>query len=186
MIIHLEVTLAVGYVAFLLMLVLGIELFAWFSQRGVQRTKTVGFQYHPHLSAWQCSEGNFLWLEGFDKEKRRARYRAKAQICNNCSVKHTCTDSDEGRELLDPLAHWTATEIGHFHYGIALTLLVLAGFFLAVGIVRHPHASEWWILGSCFVLVLGMVRRTLAKIREARMRYFDQRTPFSGVSSFSR
>lgn len=186
MVIHLEVILAVGYVAFLLLLVLGVELFAWLSQRGVQRTKTVGFQYHPHLSAWQCSEGNFLWLEGFDKEMRRARYRGKAQICNNCVIKHTCTDSDQGRELVDPLGHWSATEIGRFHYGIALTLLVLASFFLAVGIVRHPHPWERWILASCFVLVLGMVRRTLGKIRGTGMRYFDQGTPFSGISSFSR
>jgi hypothetical protein len=185
MIIHLEVILAVGYVAFLLLLALGIELLAWSSQRGVQRTNTVGFQYHSHLSAWQCSEGNFLLLEGFDQEKRAARYRAKAQICNKCSVKHACTDSDEGRELLDPLGHWSATEIGRFHCGIALTLLILAGFFLAVGIVRHPHTGEWWVLGSCFVLVLGMVRRTLAKIREVRMRHSDQRAPSSGVSSFS-
>ena len=180
--IHLEVILAVGYVVFLLLLALGIELFAWSSHRGIQRAKTVGFQYHPHRSAWQCTEGNFLPLVAFDKENHVARYRATAHVCNKCCIKQGCTGSDEGRELAYPLGRWTATELGRFYHAFALTLLVLAGVFLAIELVRHPHPKETWILGACLFVDVGMVRRTLGKIREPRMQYFDESSSLPSAS----
>jgi hypothetical protein len=64
--------------------------------------------------------------------------------------------------------------MGRFHYGISLTLLILAGFLLGIELVRHRQANETLLLAGCFLVVLAMVRSTLAKIRETKLEYLPE------------
>ena len=66
-------------------------------------------------------------------------YRAPARACNLCTLKGTCTDSDEGREIVSQPDAWLRSEIGRFHREISLTLCILAALITAVEMARR-HA----------------------------------------------
>jgi hypothetical protein len=53
------------------------------------------------------------------------RYRAPAHICNACSIKHLCTESEGGREIEHNPDSWLESEIARFHRGVSLALPVL-------------------------------------------------------------
>jgi hypothetical protein len=118
-----EVALALGYALFLLALAGGLDLLARHSHGRSQRYRTAGFRFHPHLDAWECPEGQHLWLHEHDQESRLLRYRGKPEVCNACPRKRECTDSDEGREIVRFLDEWPRLEAGRFHRGLALTLI---------------------------------------------------------------
>lgn len=162
---HSEVVFAAGYAVFLVLAAIGLEWMARFSHRQSQRSKTVGFRYHHHVSAWECSEGNFLWLQEIDQDSRLARYKANAHVCNACGSKCQCTDSDDGRELVHSLNAWTHTEIGQFQRGISLTLIFLAVVILIAGLIRHHNQSELILLGLSMVPVLTLGLRVLRVFR---------------------
>ncbi len=167
--VHAETELALGYALFLLLAALGIEVVARFSHHRLRHSKTAGFRFDSGVSAWQCPQGNFLWLYEVDQQSRLVRYRAEARHCNRCDIKHTCTDSDEGRELTHSFESWTESEMSRFHRGFCLMLLVLAGFVLAVTLVRHWHGTvEPTVLVPTELLVIFASLRVWERLREPR------------------
>src|SRR5262245_5147606 len=85
-----------SYVAVLVAIALAMDGIARVSSQKIHRVKTIGFRFHRHLNAWQCSEGTFLWHKETDDIARVIRYAAKAEICNACRLKPVCTDSSDG------------------------------------------------------------------------------------------
>ncbi len=146
--IHAEVLLAVGYVIFLLLVAGGMELLARHSHRRSEQSHVTGFKYNRQFDVWECPTGQRLRRTEFDRERRILRYRAPSHICNSCSVKGKCTDSDDGREIEHRLDSWLESEIRRFHRGISLALLLLAGLILAVEIVRYNRPKELLVLLS--------------------------------------
>jgi hypothetical protein len=148
-----EVLLAVGYALFLLAAAGALDVTARHAHGRSERYRTAGFSYHPHLDAWECPEGQHLWLHEHDRERRLLRYRGKPHICNACVRKPACTDSDEGREIVRFLDEWPRLEAGRFHRGVATTLIVLAALIAVTALVRHHDPAE--VAALCGVLVLG-------------------------------
>jgi len=56
------------------------------------------------------------------------------------------------REGERPLAAWPHMEIAHFHHGLALLLVLVAGAVTVIGLVRHHEGMELLLLG----LALGL------------------------------
>jgi hypothetical protein len=107
---------------------------------------------------WECPEGEHLAPVHHDHERRVVRYRAKAHVCNACAAKPGCTDSDEGREVVRSLAPWLESDVGRFHRGIALALIVVAGLILGVALAAYHRPLELLVLGAGMVLVLAGLR----------------------------
>ena len=55
----------------------------------------------------------------------------------------------ERERLLTP---WPHAEIAHFHHGLALLLVLVAGAFTVIGLVRHHEGPELLLLGLALVL----------------------------------
>ena len=163
---HAETLFAGGYALFLVLVAIGLEWMARFSHRQLHRSKTVGFRFHVHVNAWECSEGNFLWLREIDQDRRLARYKANGHVCNNCGIKHQCTDSDDGRELVHSLNAWVQTELGQFQRAISLTLVLLAAVILIAESVRHHNQSELILLTVGIIPVIAVGLRQLKLVRE--------------------
>jgi hypothetical protein len=160
-----ETLLAAGYA---LLLAVGAGALEWLSAHTHRRAmlwRTAGFAYDDQHDAWRCPEGQHLWPHEVDHERRLVRYRGKAHICNACHVKHACTDSDEGREVVRPLDPWPHSEAGRFHRGISLMLVVLALLVLAVAFVRNHHPEELALLASALVVCLLCGRWLLRDFR---------------------
>src|SRR5215831_16683778 len=68
-------------------------------------------QYHRRHDVWECPTGQQLKPIATDYTRRLVRYRAPAHICNACSLKHLCTESDEGREIEHNPDSWLESEI---------------------------------------------------------------------------
>jgi hypothetical protein len=138
---HTEVYLGAGYAVFLLASAGALEWLSAHTHRRALRYRTAGFTYREHLDAWECPQGEHLWPHELDHECRFVRYRAKAHVCNGCPVKHACTDSDEGREVVRPLDPWPHSEAGRFHRVLSLVLVALAGLVLLIEAARHHAAA---------------------------------------------
>jgi hypothetical protein len=161
-----EVLFAAGYVAFLSLASIGLEWMARFSHRQAHRARLVGFRYHPHVSAWECSEGHFLWLKERDDQHGVAYYKADARTCNACPVKDRCTDADDGRELLHSLNAWSTTELAQFQRTISLMLLLLGALILIAEVIRHHNGPELLLLGLNTFALTGLGVRMLASFRK--------------------
>ncbi|HET9939594.1 MAG TPA: hypothetical protein VFR25_00685, partial [Candidatus Eisenbacteria bacterium] len=129
--------------------------------------KTVGFRYHGHLNAWQCSEGTYLRHTETDRHARLVRFRAEAKVCNDCRIKHHCTDSDEGRELIHPLDGWSRSDMARFQRALSVSLIVLASLFCAIETVRQsaPPLRSFFLCG--FLVGIVLARRELVRLKEA-------------------
>ena len=137
-----EAVLAAGYAVFLL---LGAGVLEWLSvhtHRRSLRYRTAGFEYDVAHDHWTCPDGQQLWPVEFDEQRRLMRYRAKAHICNGCSLKEACTDSHEGREIVRPLDPWPHSEAGRFHRAVSLVLVAVAIVVLVVAGARHHAAVD--------------------------------------------
>ena len=156
-----ESLLAAGYGVFLTLVALAIDALARHSHRRSELYRTGGFTYHAHLDAWECPEGEHLHLRELDHERRVARYRARAHVCNVCPAKPSCTDSEDGRELVRSLDAWPRSEAGRFHRGISLALVALAGLIAAVVLLRHHELAEAALL-TAIVTAAALVGRALA------------------------
>lgn len=127
----------------------GAFVLEWLSAHTHQRAlryRTAGFSYSKLHDHWICPEGEQLWPHEFDPENRLVRYRARAHICNACTVKDRCTDSDRGREIVRPLDSWPHSEAGRFHRAIALLMVALSALILLVELARHHEAVETVLL----------------------------------------
>jgi hypothetical protein len=146
--VHVEVLLIAGYVLFLLAVAAGLELLARGSHRRSEQLQVVGFRYHPEPDAWECPEGQRLGRFEIDHKEHVVRYRAPSHVCNACTCKPDCTDSDDGRLIERPLDSWFRSEIRRFHRGISLALLALATVILLVEILHFDHARDQIILAG--------------------------------------
>jgi hypothetical protein len=175
-----EVVLATGYAALLILAALVLEWLSAHTHRRSLRYRTAGFTYDEQQDHWECPEGQLLWPHEFDHKRRLVRYRAKAHICNRCPLKHACTDSDHGREIVRPLDPWPHSEAGRFHRGLSLMLIGLALLILLVETTRHHRAAEAAILIA--LLAAGaVVARNLARDFRAHPANFPTPTPTHGL-----
>ena len=147
-----EVVIAAGYAAFLVSAAFALEWLSAHTHRRALRFRTAGFSYDATLDHWLCPEGEHLWPHEFDRERRLVRYRARAHVCNACGIKHRCTDSDRGREIVRPLDPWPHSEAGRFHRVIALCMVVLAGLIVLVELARHHASVESLLLAGLLAL----------------------------------
>lgn len=160
-----EAALAAAYALFLVAVSLGLDLAARHSHRRSGRYRTAGFAYRAELDAWECPEGEFLRRIELDHSARLVRYRARAAVCNSCPAKTGCTDSDDGREVAQPLDPWPHSEAGRFHRGISVVVLGLAALIVAVALARNTAATEVALLGSALVTVVALFSHLLASFR---------------------
>lgn len=91
--------------------------------------------------------------------------------------KKNCTDSNSGREIRHSLAPWPHSEVGRFHRGLSLTLVLLAGLVLAVEALRHHQPAELILLGVLLFAVATMGRHLLSAFRASPANF-----PVSGPS----
>ena len=148
-----EVFLAAGYAVFLLCVALGLDLLARHSHARSERYRTAGFTYHHAHDAWICPEDQLLLRSETDHERRLVRYRGRPQICNHCPAKSDCTDSDDGREVVQAMDPWPHSEAGRFHRGISLVIVLLAALVLSVEALRNHAVLELAVLGTVLVVV---------------------------------
>ncbi|WP_169984511.1 hypothetical protein [Microbispora sp. H10836] len=136
MIFTMEAVLADGYAAGLLATAAGLDRLARHVAVRSERHRTGGFTYRPEHDAWVCPADQLLWPVGQDRHHRL--YRAKPSVCNACPGKAGCTPSRDGREIVRALLPWPHSEVGRFHRGLALVLVVLAASLTLIQAVRHP------------------------------------------------
>jgi hypothetical protein len=160
---HIESALAAGYALFLLLAAIALDSLARLSHRRTERFRTAGFTFHDHLDAWECPEGQHLPRVETDHERRLARYRGRAHVCNACPGKADCTDSETGREVVRLLDPWPHSEAGRFHRGIAVVMVGLGGLITAVALARHHDAADALALGT----ILAVASVTLVRLASA-------------------
>jgi Transposase DDE domain len=153
-----EVLFAAVYAGLLTGGAFALEWLSAHTHRRSLRYRTAGFAYDEAQDHWVCPEGEQLWPQEFDRERRLVRYRARAHICNSCPSKGRCTDSDHGREIVRPLDPWPHSEAGRFHRVICLVLVVLGGLILVVVLARHHTPAE-------AALLLGLLLPSLLAAR---------------------
>ena len=172
--IDIEVFLAAAYAVFLLLTATGLEFLARHSHHRSKQMSLAGFRYHRRHDVWECPTGQQLKPIATDYAQRLVRYRAAAHVCNACSMKHLCTESDEGREIEHNPHSWLESEMARFHRGISLALLFLAGLLLVVEIIRHQRLIDLLIL-SGFLVPIGLVgSNLLSAFLTARPRRQDE------------
>ena len=86
-------------------------------------------------------------------------------MCNTCPSKKNCTDSDSGREIRRSRLPWPHSEVGRFHRGLSLTLVLLAGLIILVEAPRHHQPAELIVLGALLAAVTAVGRYMLAAFR---------------------
>lgn len=157
-----EVLLAASYALFLLIVAAALERLAMHSHRGSERYELAGFKFHKDLDRWECPEGQPLHQSEVDHHRRIIRYKAPAHACNRCRMKPQCTDSETGREIERSMNSWLTSELGRFHRGISLALLLLAALLLTIEAARYPQPYPELVLGLLFVPVVIAITRLLS------------------------
>ena len=154
---HWEPVIATGYAMLLVVIAGALEWMARHASKRAGRYRTQGFRFQKRLDHWECPTGTQLLRAEIDNDLRVIRYRAPAHICNGCPVKTNCTDSHNGREIEVPLDPWLTTEIGRFHRGMSLALLVLAGAINAFELFWNDHGPEGWVLVGGLTLITLLI-----------------------------
>jgi len=155
---------AAGYALFLAGTAAILELVARHSHRRTEAIRTTGFAYNHELDLWICPVGQPLHRVETIWERRLARYRAHAHHCNNCAIKHRCTDSDEGRVIEHQTDSWLQSGLRQFHRGISLMLLFLAFLISVVEILRQSGFEQAGlgtlaaVIGACCLRVAASLR----------------------------
>jgi hypothetical protein len=160
--VHIEVLLAAGYAVFLIVVALALEAAARFAHRRAERFRVSSFTYHPRLDIWECPAGERL----FPTDPHR--YRAPAHTCNACCLKHACTDSHIGREIVLSPLDWLETEIGRFHRGMSIGLLVLVGWLIGFESLRHRDPADLRVLGGVLLFAATLGAHLLRAMLEAK------------------
>ena len=160
--IHIEVFLSCAYAVFLVLVAFSLELAARYSHHRSKQVRLAGFRYHRHLDVWECPTGQHLWPVASDRSRQVYRYQAQAHVCNACSIKDLCTNSDHGRELEHHPNSWLESEVQRFHRGISLSLLVLAALLLIFEMIRHQRPIDLLVLSGCLGAVAVLATRLFA------------------------
>ncbi|HWG37514.1 MAG TPA: transposase [Terriglobales bacterium] len=150
--------LSAAYAALLAATAAALEWTARRVHRRAESYKTAGFSYEREHDRWRCPTGNLLHRRSADHHRARVIYRAPAHLCNGCSLKHQCTDSDQGRTLVIAPEAWVGSTMERFHRGLSLALLLLAELVLAAGYWLRPN----W-LPMVLLLALGAVALRIAQ-----------------------
>jgi hypothetical protein len=166
-----ELLVAAAYAAALTGGAFVLEWLSAHTHRRALRFTTAGFTYSADRDHWTCPEGEHLWPTGIDHERRLARYRARAHVCNGCSIKHRCTDSDRGREITRPLDPWPHSEAGRFHRVIALTMVGLAALIVCAEGVRRHEPRELAVLLPLLAAIALAARYLLRDLRAHPARF---------------
>lgn len=153
--VHFEVVFAASYAIFLVGVAFVLELLARHSHKRSERYRNSGFVYFQKLDLWECPAGRQLLRTETDYQHRVVHYRAPAEVCNACSLKNNCTDSNDGRLLKSHLDSWVESELRRFHRGISLALFLLATIILVAEAVRHAAPRDLLIVG-CLLLPVGL------------------------------
>ncbi len=111
-----------------------------------------GFTYDEGLDRYECPQGELLTLDTYDDRNKLAIYQAPAASCNACVLKTFCTPHDEGRRVYHSLAEFHETDLGRFHRGLSLTILVIAVGFSAGGLIAWWNRPGEWL----FLIASGM------------------------------
>jgi hypothetical protein len=162
-----ESLLAAGYGLFLAVVALGIDALARHSHRRSELYRTGGFTYDAHLDAWECPEGERLHRIETDLERRLARYRARAHVCNACPRKPDCTDSETGREVTRMLDPWPHSEAGRFHRVIAVAIVCFGILVIGAGAALHHGSADLAVLGGALLLDTIVAFYLAADLRSA-------------------
>lgn len=157
-----EVLLAAGYAVLLMAIALALEAAARFAHRRAGRFRVSSFTFHPRLDVWECPAGERL----FPIEPHR--YRAAAHTCNACPLKHACTDSHRGREIVISPLDWLETEIGRFHRGMSMGLLVLVGWLTAFEAARHWDPADLRVLAGVLLIAAMLGVHLLKAMLDAK------------------
>lgn len=160
-----EAILIAGYAG---ALALGAFVLEWLSSHTHKRAlkyRTAGFVYQDEHDLWICPEDEHLWPHEFDADKRVMRYRAKPHVCNQCTRKNYCTDSDRGREIVRPVDPWPHSEAGRFHRVISIVMVLLAAGVLLVGLVRNHTVLDLLVLGGLIALCAIAARWLIKDLR---------------------
>jgi hypothetical protein len=160
-----ETLLACGYAVFLALVAALLEVVARHSHRRTQALPTTGFTYNPHLDLWTCPTGRPLHRCDSDPHRRAVRYRAQAHHCNACTIKHRCTDSDEGRTIEHSPDSWLQSGLRQFHRGLSLVLLVLAFLVLMVELFRQSAFPQQLAIGLLAICIGGSGIRLLTTLK---------------------
>lgn len=160
-----EAILLAAYAAALALGAFGLEWLSSHSHKRALRFRTSGFVYQDEHDLWVCPEDEYLWPHEFDAEKRVMRYRAKPHVCNQCTRKNQCTDSDRGREIIRPVDPWPHSEAGRFHRVISVVMVLLAMCLVVVGLVRNHTTLDIAVLGVLFVCFGFALRWLIQDIR---------------------
>ena len=165
--ISIETLLAIGYAVFLIIVAAGAELLAQRSFRRAEPLELGGFHYHRSLDQWECPMGQKLFRSEADYQLRIVRYRAPAHVCNACSLKRDCTESDQGREIERPTGAWLHSEVRRFHRGASLALRLLAALILGIAAVRQVQPSDRFVLlGALAVLAFAVIDTSRRRRRQ--------------------
>ena len=157
--IPIEVLLAGAYAVFLVIVAVVLERLARHSHRRSEQLQVAGFKYHEEPDHYECPEGQHLKRQAIDRHQRVVRYQAPGHICNKCSFKMDCTDSDTGRKIEHHLDSWLDSELQRFHRGISLALIFLAVLILVIEMVRHNRLEELLILAALLAPIGAMGSR---------------------------
>jgi hypothetical protein len=160
-----ESILAAGYGVFLTFCAIGLDALAHLSHRRSDRYRTGGFAYLDAVDAWECPEGERLHRVETDHQMRLARYRARAHVCNACPLKDACTDSDNGREIVNALDPWPHSEAGRFHRGIAIAMVGFALLVILAGAGLNHRAADVAVLGAALLLSTAVGVYLVADLR---------------------
>jgi hypothetical protein len=148
-----EILLAAGYAAFLLIVAASLELAARHSHHRSERMRLAGFRYDAQVDLWTCPNDVKLLRAEVDYGRGAVFYRAPAHACNTCPIKSRCTDSDTGRVIEHRPDSWLDSELRRFHRGISLTMVVLAALMLTVELVRFAAQRDHMVAGAMLVFV---------------------------------
>jgi hypothetical protein len=160
--VHTEVLLAAGYAVFLIVVALVLETVARFAHRRAECFRVSSFTYDPRLNVWECPAGERLFPTA------PHRYRAPAHTCNACPLKLACTDSHSGREIVMSPLDWLETEVGRFHRGMSMGLLVLVGWLVGFEALRHRDPADLRVLGGVLMIAATLGVHLLKAMLQAK------------------
>ena len=152
----LETIVAATYAAFLVLVAWVLELFGRITAARADQYETAGFRYREEIDAYECEGGEILPLVELGADGRLGRYEAAGHHCGRCPVKHFCTEDEKNREIVRSNVPWVDTEVGRFHRGLSLILLVLAASILVGVGLRYEHSmTDQAVLGGFLTAVVG-------------------------------
>lgn len=155
-----------AYAAFLVLVAYGFDLMARKVAQRSERWRTGTFIYKDSHDAWVCQEDQWLWPVSFDPAQRTMRYRANPIVCNDCTFKSTCTNSDNGREIIRDIDPWPHSETGRFHRGIAACIAAI-GVLLPLGaMIRGGTAMDAVVLLGTAALAAVMSLPLVSHLRK--------------------